>query len=88
MKLPSVPFSVYRIWEAALMYSFLPVCWACGKSLMHFLLLVLCCASRDITYSILFEAVTTLLVLLSYQLFSKEVLRYGYVYKCLLSGQW
>ncbi|XP_062410102.1 dymeclin [Sardina pilchardus] len=41
----------------------------------------------DITYSILFEAVTTLLVLLSYQLFSKEVLRDGYVYKCLMSGQ-
>uniref|UniRef100_A0A8C1K108 Dymeclin n=1 Tax=Cyprinus carpio TaxID=7962 RepID=A0A8C1K108_CYPCA len=31
----------------------------------------------DITYNILFEAVTTLLVLLSYQLFHKEVLREG-----------
>ncbi|XP_031433089.1 dymeclin [Clupea harengus] len=55
---------------------------------MHFLLLVVfCCVSRDITYSILFEAVTTLLVLLSYQLFNKEVLRDSYVYQCLMTGQ-
>uniref|UniRef100_A0A8C1K2S0 Dymeclin n=1 Tax=Cyprinus carpio TaxID=7962 RepID=A0A8C1K2S0_CYPCA len=36
----------------------------------------------DITYNILFEAVTTLLVLLSYQLFHKEVLREGLIYSC------
>ncbi|KPP75928.1 dymeclin-like, partial [Scleropages formosus] len=40
----------------------------------------------DITYSILFEAVTTLLVLLSYQLFHKEILRDGHIYKYLMQG--
>ncbi|KAA0719708.1 Dymeclin [Triplophysa tibetana] len=34
----------------------------------------------DITYNILFEAVTTLLILLSYQLFHKEILREGLIY--------
>ncbi|KAG9266356.1 dymeclin [Astyanax mexicanus] len=41
----------------------------------------------DITYNILFEAVTTLLVLLSYQLFQKEILREGLVYRCLTRGR-
>ncbi|XP_022532399.2 dymeclin [Astyanax mexicanus] len=41
----------------------------------------------DITYNILFEAVTTLLVLLSYQLFQKEILREGLVYQCLTRGR-
>ncbi|XP_048875687.1 dymeclin isoform X1 [Brienomyrus brachyistius] len=41
----------------------------------------------DITYSILFEAVTTLLVLLSYQLFHKEILRDGLIYKYLMRGK-
>uniref|UniRef100_A0A8C9SE87 Dymeclin n=1 Tax=Scleropages formosus TaxID=113540 RepID=A0A8C9SE87_SCLFO len=41
----------------------------------------------DITYSILFEAVTTLLVLLSYQLFHKEILRDGHIYKYLMQGR-
>ncbi|XP_072570704.1 dymeclin isoform X1 [Paramormyrops kingsleyae] len=41
----------------------------------------------DITYSILFEAVTTLLVLLSYQLFHKEILRDGIIYKYLMLGK-
>ncbi|XP_029548200.1 dymeclin isoform X2 [Salmo trutta] len=38
----------------------------------------------DITYSILFEAVTTMLVLLSYQLFHKEMLRDGLIYQYLM----
>uniref|UniRef100_A0A8C1XX93 Dymeclin n=1 Tax=Cyprinus carpio TaxID=7962 RepID=A0A8C1XX93_CYPCA len=41
----------------------------------------------DITYNILFEAVTTLLVLLSYQLFHKEVLREGLIYGYLTRGR-
>ncbi|KAK6315671.1 dymeclin-like [Coregonus clupeaformis] len=41
----------------------------------------------DITYSILFEAVTTMLVLLSYQLFHKEILRDGLIYQYLMKGQ-
>ncbi|MCJ8741199.1 hypothetical protein PDJAM_G00067960 [Pangasius djambal] len=41
----------------------------------------------DITYNILFEAVTTLLVLLSYQLFHKDILREGRVYRCLTRGR-
>ncbi|XP_028829399.1 dymeclin isoform X1 [Denticeps clupeoides] len=41
----------------------------------------------DITYGILFEAVTTLLVLFSYQLFHKEILRDGHIYRCLMSGR-
>ncbi|XP_020325677.1 dymeclin-like isoform X3 [Oncorhynchus kisutch] len=43
--------------------------------------------SRDITYSILFEAVTTMLVLLSYQLFHKEILRDGLIYQYLMKGR-
>ncbi|CAB1318180.1 unnamed protein product [Coregonus sp. 'balchen'] len=43
---------------------------------------------EDITYSILFEAVTTMLVLLSYQLFHKEILRDGLIYQYLMKGQW
>ncbi|XP_043574481.1 dymeclin isoform X2 [Chiloscyllium plagiosum] len=41
----------------------------------------------DITYSILLESVTTLLVLLSYQLFQKEIIRESLIYKCLMEGQ-
>uniref|UniRef100_A0A8C7J4S3 Dymeclin n=1 Tax=Oncorhynchus kisutch TaxID=8019 RepID=A0A8C7J4S3_ONCKI len=41
-------------------------------------------AGADITYSILFEAVTTMLVLLSYQLFHKEILRDGLIYQYLM----
>ncbi|KAF7696692.1 dymeclin [Silurus meridionalis] len=41
----------------------------------------------DITYNILFEAVTTLLVLLSYQLFHKDILREGHIYRCLTRGR-
>ncbi|KAI1904823.1 hypothetical protein AGOR_G00009640 [Albula goreensis] len=41
----------------------------------------------DITYNILFEAVTSLLVLLSYQLLHKEILREGLVYKYLMQGR-
>lgn len=41
----------------------------------------------DITYNILFESVTTLLVLLSYQLFQKEILREGLIYRCLTRGR-
>ncbi|TRY94993.1 hypothetical protein DNTS_004664, partial [Danionella cerebrum] len=41
----------------------------------------------DITYNILFEAVTTLLVLLSYQLFHKEILREGIIYRHLSTGR-
>ncbi|KAG9354140.1 hypothetical protein JZ751_012264 [Albula glossodonta] len=44
--------------------------------------------SADITYNILFEAVTSLLVLLSYQLLHKEILREGLVYKYLMQGRW
>ncbi|XP_060684943.1 dymeclin isoform X2 [Hemiscyllium ocellatum] len=42
---------------------------------------------EDITYSILLESVTTLLVLLSYQLFQKEIIRESLIYKCLMEGQ-
>lgn len=41
----------------------------------------------DITYNILFESVTTLLVLLSYQLFHKEILREGLIYNYLTKGR-
>ncbi|XP_048389394.1 dymeclin isoform X4 [Stegostoma tigrinum] len=41
----------------------------------------------DITYNILLESVTTLLVLLSYQLFQKEIIRESLIYKCLMQGQ-
>lgn len=41
----------------------------------------------DITYSILFEAVTTLLVLFSYQLFHKDILRDGKIYRHIMKGR-
>uniref|UniRef100_H3DN48 Dymeclin n=1 Tax=Tetraodon nigroviridis TaxID=99883 RepID=H3DN48_TETNG len=41
----------------------------------------------DITYSILFEAVTTLLVFFSYQLFHKEILRNGIIYQHMMKGR-
>ncbi|XP_051895170.1 dymeclin isoform X1 [Pristis pectinata] len=41
----------------------------------------------DITYSILLESVTTLLVLLSCQLFQKEIIRESVIYKYLMQGQ-
>ncbi|CAL8384931.1 unnamed protein product, partial [Gadus morhua 'NCC'] len=41
----------------------------------------------DITYSILFEAVTTLLVLFSYQLFQKDILRDGIIYQHIMKGR-
>uniref|UniRef100_A0A8D2ZY82 Dymeclin n=1 Tax=Scophthalmus maximus TaxID=52904 RepID=A0A8D2ZY82_SCOMX len=41
----------------------------------------------DITYSILFEAVTTLLVFFSYQLFHKEILRDGIIYQHIMNGR-
>uniref|UniRef100_A0A673YGU6 Dymeclin n=1 Tax=Salmo trutta TaxID=8032 RepID=A0A673YGU6_SALTR len=52
--------------------------WRCSHSLS------LSLSHRDITYSILFEAVTTMLVLLSYQLFHKEMLRDGLIYQYLM----
>ena len=42
----------------------------------------------DITYSILFEAVTTLLVFFSYQLFHKDILRDGLIYQHVMKGRW
>nr|XP_020456578.1 dymeclin [Monopterus albus] len=41
----------------------------------------------DITYSILFEAVTTLLVFFSYQLFRKDILRDGIIYQHIMKGR-
>ncbi|MEQ2284365.1 hypothetical protein AMECASPLE_020958 [Ameca splendens] len=41
----------------------------------------------DITYSILFEAVTTLLIFFSYQLFHKDILRDGLIYKHIMKGR-
>lgn len=41
----------------------------------------------DITYSILFEAVTTLLVFFSYQLFSKDIHRDGLIYQHVMKGR-
>ncbi|XP_070706191.1 dymeclin [Pempheris klunzingeri] len=41
----------------------------------------------DITYSILFEAVTTLLVFFSYQLFHKDILRDGLIYQHIMKGR-
>ncbi|XP_071322041.1 dymeclin isoform X1 [Trachinotus anak] len=41
----------------------------------------------DITYSILFEAVTTLLVFYSYQLFHKDILRDGIIYQHIMKGR-
>ncbi|XP_022059299.1 dymeclin [Acanthochromis polyacanthus] len=41
----------------------------------------------DITYSILFEAVTTLLVFFSYQLFHKDILRDGIIYQHIMKGR-
>lgn len=45
-------------------------------------------SSSDITYSILFEAVTTLLVFFSYQLFHKDILRDGRIYQHVMKGRW
>ncbi|KAJ6662957.1 hypothetical protein lerEdw1_010778 [Lerista edwardsae] len=42
----------------------------------------------DITYSISLEAVTTLVVFLSCQLFHKEILRESIVHKYLMHGRW
>ncbi|XP_034752796.1 dymeclin [Etheostoma cragini] len=41
----------------------------------------------DITYSILFEAVTTLVVFFSYQLFHKDILRDGLIYQHIMKGR-
>ncbi|XP_076742692.1 dymeclin isoform X1 [Maylandia zebra] len=41
----------------------------------------------DITYSILFEAVTVLLVFFSYQLFYKDILRDGIIYQHIMKGR-
>ncbi|XP_078275492.1 dymeclin isoform X2 [Rhinoraja longicauda] len=41
----------------------------------------------DITYSILLESVTTLLVLLSFQLFQKEIIRESIIFNYLMQGQ-
>ncbi|CAI5667117.1 dymeclin isoform X1 [Oreochromis aureus] len=41
----------------------------------------------DITYSILFEAVTVLLVFFSYQLFHKDILRDGIIYQHIMKGR-
>ncbi|XP_028274189.1 dymeclin [Parambassis ranga] len=41
----------------------------------------------DITYSILFEAVTMLLVFFSYQLFHKDILRDGLIYQHVMKGR-
>nr|XP_046230377.1 dymeclin [Scatophagus argus] len=41
----------------------------------------------DITYSVLFEAVTTLLVFFSYQLFHKDILRDGLIYQHIMKGR-
>ncbi|XP_069566886.1 dymeclin [Brachyistius frenatus] len=41
----------------------------------------------DITYSILFEAVSMLLVFFSYQLFHKEILRDGLIYQHIMKGR-
>ncbi|KAM8872893.1 dymeclin [Synchiropus splendidus] len=41
----------------------------------------------DITYSILFEAVTTLLVFFSYQLFYKDILRDSLIYQHIMKGR-
>ncbi|CAL8317607.1 unnamed protein product [Lota lota] len=41
----------------------------------------------DLTYSILFEAVTTLLVLFSYQLFQKDILHDGIIYQHIMKGR-
>lgn len=45
-------------------------------------------SSSDITYSILFEAVATLLVFFSYQLFHKDILRDGRIYQHVMKGRW
>ncbi|XP_015231821.1 PREDICTED: dymeclin [Cyprinodon variegatus] len=41
----------------------------------------------DLTYSILFEAVTTLLTFFSYQLFHKEILQEGLIYQHIMKGR-
>ena len=46
------------------------------------------CVYSDITYSILFEAVTTLLVLLSYQLFHEDIIRDSLIYQHIMKGKW
>uniref|UniRef100_A0AAQ5X7B1 Dymeclin n=1 Tax=Amphiprion ocellaris TaxID=80972 RepID=A0AAQ5X7B1_AMPOC len=51
------------------------------------LTLVVIGSSSDITYSILFEAVTTLLVFFSYQLFHKDILRDGIIYQHIMKGR-
>lgn len=44
--------------------------------------------SRDITYEISVEAVSTMVVFLSCQLFHKEVLRQSISHKYLMQGRW
>ncbi|XP_043937643.1 dymeclin [Protopterus annectens] len=68
---------------------------ACGAEAEDLLEELICCLVHlitevpllDITYNILLEAVTTLLVLLSYQLFHKEILRESAVHRYLMQGQ-
>ena len=62
--------------------------WRCSLSVYLSHSLILSLSHRDITYSILFEAVTTMLVLLSYQLFHKEILRDGLIYQYLMKERW
>uniref|UniRef100_A0A8C5BLQ9 Dymeclin n=1 Tax=Gadus morhua TaxID=8049 RepID=A0A8C5BLQ9_GADMO len=58
-----------------------------GKRFILLCGFVCLCVCRDITYSILFEAVTTLLVLFSYQLFQKDILRDGIIYQHIMKGR-
>lgn len=46
------------------------------------------CFSRDITYEISVEAISTMVVFLSCQLFHKEVLRQSISHKYLMRGRW
>lgn len=46
------------------------------------------CFCRDITYEISVEAVSTMVVFLSCQLFHKEVLRQSISHKYLMRGRW
>ncbi|KAG7237020.1 hypothetical protein INR49_032890, partial [Caranx melampygus] len=57
---------------------------SCGGELHHRLIWG---KGSDITYSILFEAVTTLLVFFSYQLFHKDILRDGIIYQHIMKGR-
>lgn len=78
--------------QGFVLYLWMYSCFLGMRPLMNWLWLIMhlfvCFFCSDITYNILFEAVTTLLVFFSYQLFHKEILRNGIIYQHIMKGRW